>query len=70
MQEYIFWTISTLYKKIASNTIAQVVSKILTAGISIFLIGVLTKYLPIELYGSYNKVYSYLWIFAFLADLW
>jgi len=22
------------------------------------------------MYGSYNKVYSYLWIFAFLADLW
>jgi len=42
----------------------------LTAGISIFLIGILTKYLPIEMYGSYNKVYSYLWIFAFLADLW
>ncbi len=64
-----FFTDSTLYKKIASNTIAQIISKILTAGISIFLIGILTKYLPIELYGSYNKVYSYLWIFAFLADL-
>jgi len=47
-----------------------VFSKIITAIISIFLIGILTKYLPIELYGSYNKVYSYLWIFAFLADLW
>ena len=59
-----------MYKKIASNTIAQIFSKILTAFISIFLIGILTKYLPIELYGSYNKVYSYLGIFAFLADLW
>lgn len=58
-----------MYKKIASNTIAQIFSKILTAIISIFLIGILTKYLPIELYGSYNKIYSYLWIFAFLADL-
>lgn len=57
-------------KKIASNTLAQVISKALTAGISIFLIGILTKYLPIELYGSYNKVYNYLGIFAFLADLW
>lgn len=59
-----------MYKKIASNTIAQIISKALTAFISIFLIGLLTKYLPMELYGSYNKVYSYLWIFAFLADLW
>lgn len=64
-----FFTDSTLYKKIASNTIAQIISKVITAGISIFLISILTKYLPIELYGSYNKVYSYLWIFAFLADL-
>lgn len=61
---------STLYKKIASNTIAQVISKALTALISIFLIGILTKSLPQELYGSYNKVFHYLWIFAFLADLW
>lgn len=58
-----------MYKKIASNTLAQIFSKILTAIISIFLIGILTKTLPVELYGSYNKVFSYLWIFAFLADL-
>lgn len=58
-----------MYKKIASNTFAQILSKILTAWISIFLIWILTKTLPVELYGSYNKVFSYLWIFAFLADL-
>lgn len=69
MQYNIFLKDSTLYKKIASNTIAQIISKALTAIISIFLIGILTKYLPQELYGSYNKVYSYLGIFAFLADL-
>lgn len=67
---YIYLLVSTLYKKIASNTIAQILSKAITAFISIFLIGILTKYLPIDLYGSYNKVYSYLGIFAFLADLW
>lgn len=59
-----------MYKKIASNTIFQIISKVLTALISIFLIGILTKWLPIELYGTYNKVFSYLGIFAFLADLW
>ena len=58
-----------MYKKIATNTIAQILSKIITAFISIFLIWILTKYLSLELYGSYNKVYNYLWIFAFLADL-
>jgi len=70
LQYYISISDSTLYKKIASNTIAQIISKALTAIISIFLIGILTKYLPIELYWSYNKIYSYLGIFAFLADLW
>lgn len=59
-----------MYKKIASNTFSQILSKIITAGISIVLIGILTKYLPIEQYGNYNKIYSYLGIFAFLADLW
>ena len=58
-----------LYKKIASNTLAQIGSKAVTAVISIFLIGILTKHLWVELYGSYNKVYNYLGIFAFLADL-
>lgn len=58
-----------MYRKIASNTIAQIASKAITAFISIFLIGILTKYLPIEMYGNYNKIYSYLGIFAFLADL-
>ncbi len=58
-----------MFKKIASNTISQIFSKVWTAIISIFLISILTKYLPMNLYGLYNKVYNYLGIFAFLADL-
>jgi len=37
-----------MLKKIASNTIAQVFSKIITAIISIFLLSILTKYLSVE----------------------
>lgn len=59
-----------MIKKIATNTIAQVLSKASTAIISIFLIKILTNYLDIEWYGLYSKIYNYLWIFAFLADLW
>lgn len=59
-----------MFKKIASNTISQVLSKFLTAFISIFLIGVLTKYLSTEMYWQYNKIYNYLAFFAFFADLW
>lgn len=45
-------------------------SKAWTALISIVLLSVLTNYLTQELFGLYSKVYNYLWIFAFLADLW
>ncbi|MBF0913372.1 oligosaccharide flippase family protein [Candidatus Gracilibacteria bacterium] len=53
----------------ASNTISQIISKAGTAIIAIFLISVLTNYLTVELYGLYSKVYNYVGIFVFLADL-
>ena len=59
-----------MFKKILSNTAYQVLGKMLTAFISIFLLSLLTNYLPIELFWEYWKVYNYLLIFAFLADLW
>lgn len=59
-----------MLKKIASNTLSQVFSKVLTAAISIILIWLLTKYLTVELYWTYSKVYNYAYIFAFLVDLW
>ncbi len=59
-----------MLKKIASNTIAQIISKIGTALISIVLIWILTNYLTVELFGTYNKVYNYIYIFSFLVDLW
>lgn len=59
-----------MFKKIASNTISQILSKVFTAVISIFLISLFTNFLPIEMYGLYSKIYNYIWIFVFLADLW
>ena len=58
-----------MLKKIASNTFAQILSKVGTAIISIFLISILTNYLTIELYWLYLKIYNYIGIFVFLADL-
>ena len=58
-----------MFKKIASNTIYQVLSKVWTAIISIFLLSILTNYLTIELFWLYSKIYNYLWIFSFFADL-
>lgn len=59
-----------MLKKIASNTLSQVFSKVITAIITIFLLGLITNYLTIELFGSYNKIFNYIYIFAFLVDLW
>jgi hypothetical protein len=39
-----------MFKKVASNTISQIISKAGTAIIAIFLISVLTNYLTVELY--------------------
>jgi O-antigen/teichoic acid export membrane protein len=39
-----------MFKKIVSNTIAQILSKVGTAIIAIFLISLLTNYLTIEMY--------------------
>ncbi len=58
-----------MFKKILSNTFAQILSKAWTAIISIILLSVLTNYLTQELFWLYSKVYNYLGIFAFLADL-
>lgn len=59
-----------MFKKILKNTFSQIFSKFWTAIISIVLLNILTNYLSIELFWLYSKVYNYLWIFAFLADLW
>lgn len=59
-----------MLKKIASNTLAQVFSKVITAIITIFLLGLITNYFTIELYWSYNMIFNYIFIFAFLVDLW
>lgn len=56
-------------KKIYTNTIAQIVSKVLTAIISIAMIKILTNMLDLEHYGLYSKLYNYLSIFAVIADL-
>lgn len=59
-----------MFKKIATNTFSQILSKVVTAIIAIFLISLLTNYLSLEMYWLYSKIYNYTWIFVFLADLW
>ena len=56
-------------KQVFTNTLAQIAGKVATAGISIFLIKILTNYLGVDGYGLYSKIYTYLSIFAVIADL-
>ena len=54
--------------RIASNTIVQVISRILTAGISLVAIGYLARYLGVEAYGQYNFIFAYLGLFGVAID--
>ncbi len=58
-----------MLKKIVSSTISQIISKLITSIISIFLLSLITNYLTVELFGIYNKIFNYIFIFAFLLDL-
>lgn len=59
-----------MLKKIASSTLSQVFAKLITALITIVLLWLITNYLTIELFWIYNKIFNYIFIFAFLVDLW
>jgi len=59
-----------MLKKIISSTVSQIFSKVITAIITIFLLSLITNYLSIELFWVYNKIFNYIFIFAFLVDLW
>lgn len=55
-------------KKIAYNTIVQVISRILTAGMSLVIIGYLTRYLDVVGWGQYNLIFAYLGLFGVVVD--
>lgn len=59
-----------MIKQIVSSTISQIFSKVITVIITIFLLSLITNYLSVDLFGVYNKIFNYIFIFAFLVDLW
>ncbi len=56
-------------RAIFSNTVTQVLGKVLTAIFGIAAVKILTSYLGKESYGAYNTVYIYLSFFSIVADL-
>lgn len=58
----------SLTRKVAFNTIVQIVGKGATTVISLFLVAALTRYLGVAGYGEYTTIFAYLSFFAVLAD--
>ena len=55
-------------RKIALNTIVQIIGKVLTTLISLVLIAALTRYLGVSGYGQYTTIFAFTQFFAVLAD--
>ncbi|OGD56655.1 hypothetical protein A2V71_03485 [Candidatus Berkelbacteria bacterium RBG_13_40_8] len=58
----------SLTRKVAYNTVIQVVGKIITTFISLFLVAVLTRYLGVAGYGQYTTIFAYVGFAAVFAD--
>lgn len=55
-------------KKIAYNTVAQVIARVITTIASLVAVGYLTRYLGVEGYGQLTLILTYLALFGILAD--
>jgi len=58
----------SLSRKIAKNTIIQMVGKIISTVLGLFTLGLITRYLGQEGYGEYTTIIAFLTIFAVIAD--
>jgi len=58
----------SLTKKVAFNTIIQIIAKVITTITSLFLIAALTRYLGVSGFGQYTTIFAYLSFFGVLAD--
>jgi len=56
-------------KKVAVNTVVQIIGKIITTAASLILITALTRYLGVSGYGQYVTIFSYVSLTAVFADL-
>jgi O-antigen/teichoic acid export membrane protein len=60
---------ATYTKKIAVNTIIQVVGKAITTAIAVVMLAYLARYLGVGGYGDYTTVFAFLGFFAIIADM-
>jgi len=55
-------------RRVAYNTIVQLVGKLITTLISLFLVAALTRYLGVSGYGQYTTIFAFTQFFAVFAD--
>lgn len=58
----------SLTKKVAYNTIFQIIGKVITTATSLVTIGYLTRYLGVSGYGMYTTIFAFVSFWAVLAD--
>lgn len=58
----------SIAKKVFSNTIYQVIGKVVSGGSALFVTALITRNLGIELYGEYSIIFTYVFLFFVIAD--
>ena len=58
----------SLSRKIAHNTLVQMIGKIISTALGLFSLALITRYLGQEGFGDYTTIITYLTIFAVVAD--
>ena len=59
----------SIYRKILSNTLVQIIGKIFLGILGVATVKIGTNYLSMEGWGHYTAVYEYLAYFGIAADL-
>jgi len=60
---------ATYTKKIAINTLVQIIGKGITTAIAVVMLAYLARYLGVNGYGEYTTVFAFLGFFAIIADM-
>lgn len=60
---------ATYTKKIAINTIIQILGKGITTAIAVVMLAYLARYLGVSGYGDYTTIFAFLGFFAIIADM-
>lgn len=58
----------SLARRIASNTLIQILGRVLTTATALVVVGALTRYLGVAGYGEYTTIFAYVSFFGVLAD--